>query len=221
MASRRGYLDQTELAQFADITIDDTTEADDRISQAEELIDAYVGFQEQFIEDPITGVAVGGSTTTIQLAERHQNTYQKDYFKGCEVEIIGGSQAGSRRRITGSTYAGVLTTDAFGGAIADGSVYRIYQLGKFPRCCDVYYDSISTETYYKQIPEAVKRATAAQVEYMINMGDDFFRTDKSELESESIGDYSYSKGSNRNTLIAPKAKALLRGIFSRIGAIVE
>ncbi len=64
IASRRGYVTQAELATLADITITDATEADDRISQAEELIDAYVGYIDPF--DPITHFGeVTSSTATI------------------------------------------------------------------------------------------------------------------------------------------------------------
>lgn len=226
MASRRNYLDQTELAQFADITITDTTEADDQISMAEELIDAYVGPQDSFIKSPIQGrFASVASSSSMTLESKHQSTMQKDYLVGCLVEIIGGTGSGARKRITAQTYAGVITTEAFSTAPDSTSIYRIWQIGKFPRHEDVYFDGQSSPTaYYKQIPEEVKRATAAQVEFRINMGEAFFATDKSELQSERIGDYSYSKagqeGKPVDALIAPKAKELLRGIRNRKGAIM-
>jgi hypothetical protein len=220
--SRRGYLSQSELEQLANITITNTTEADDQISQAEEIIDAYVGAQKKFIDEPLDGrayAAASGSNFTLQLDQ--QNSYDVDYFKLCEVEIIGGTGIGQRRKITGSTKAGVLTVDsAWTTALDTTSFYRISQLGKFPRECDVTsYSQIAPTTYYKQIPEAVKRAVAAQIEYFIDMPADFFTTDKSEMESESIMDYSYSKKGNIEKLIAPKAKLLLRGIVNRLGTI--
>jgi hypothetical protein len=63
---------------------------------------------------------------------------------------------------------------------------------------------------------------SAIVEYVIEMGDSFFAGDKSEMESESIGDYSYTKGAGVGSiakLISPKAKVLLKGIFNRTGTI--
>ena len=225
--SRRGYLSQTELAQYANIVVSDTDEADDVIGQAEEMIDAYIGFQDRFISQPINGrLASSGSTTTHTLQSSQQNSAQADYYKGCEMEIIGGTGIGQRRRITASTYAGVLTTDAFTTALDSTSVYKIYQLGKFPRKEDIFYDgNNSPNTYYKSIPEAVKRAVAAQVDYIIQMGDSFFQTDKADFDSESIGDYSYSKGSNvgmahTDKLIAPKARTLLKGITNRKGVMI-
>lgn len=224
--SRRGYLSRDELEQFADITISDDTEADDQINQAEELIDQYVGFQNKFLKETIKGrCAQAGAATTLYLQATQQNLYQNDYFKGCEVEIIGGTGAGQRRRITASDCAtGALTVASAWTTNPDTtSFYRVYQLGKFPRQEDVdYYTETTPYVYYKQIPEAVKRAVAAQVDYMIQMGDKFFSSDKSQKESERISAYSYTmaKGSgNLEKLIAPKARLLLRAVRNRVGEI--
>lgn len=222
--SRRGYLSQNELAQFADITVTDTTEADDRISQAEEQIDTYVGFQEKFIDENFTGLAQSATSTTLTLNADHQNIYDINYFLWCEIEIIGGTGAGQRRKITGSTKAGVVTVDSAWTTAPDStSYYKIYQLGKFPRTDDVIFDdNDSAESqYYKSIPENVKRAVAAQVEFQVNVGDAYFNTDKADLTSENIGDYSYSKKTGGSTnLISPKVKLLLRGITNRVGMMV-
>lgn len=226
MASRRRYLTTTDLAEYADITITDTTEAEDQISHAEELIDAYVGPQESFIMHTITGRATAGTTSTLTLRLDDQNRFENDYFKWLEVEIIGGTGEGQHRTITGSTKAGVLTVDSTWTAPDTTSFYKIYQLAKFPRFCDVtYYSEAEPYTYYKQIPDAVKRAVAAQVEYMIDMGSDYFSTDIK--ASESIGDYSYSNvgagvGSSASfeRFIGPKVKALLTGIKNITGRII-
>lgn len=222
--SRRGYLSQGELEQLANITITDTAEADDRISQAEELIDAYVGPQDQYMTESIKGLASAGGSTSLTLETSHQNNFDIDYFKLCEVEILGGTGVGQRRKITVSTKAGVLTVGSAWVTTPDNtSIYKIYQLGKFPRRQDVetYTSGVNT-TYYKAIPEAIKRAVAAQVGYFVEMGDAYFAGDKSEMESESIGDYSYSKGlgvSSLYKLISPKVKILLKGIINRSGSI--
>lgn len=230
MASRRGYLSQTELADFADIIIDDATEADDRISQAEEIIDAYVGPQNQFIDktwSDIEGKMQSVSGNVFQLEARHCSVFLNDFFKGCEVEIIGGTGSGQRTIITTSTYAGFVTGTSFSPTIDITSFYRIYQLGKFPRKRDVYLDAINPPIpiYYKNIPEEIKRATAAQVEYMINQGDAYFRTDDIFKNQERIGDYEYQKsrdgsGAGITQLIAPKAKWFLNGFVNRKGVMV-
>lgn len=227
MASRRGYLSQTELAQYADITIDDTTEADDQITMAEELIDEYVGTQQKFLAYELSGlIASVASASVFTLEDIHQNNMQIDYLVGCWVEIIGGAGIGQKRKITGQTLAGVITVEsAFSPTIDATSYYHIYQLGKFPRKIDVFYDSKHTPNrYYKRIPEEVTRAVAAQVEYVTKMGADFFGSDKINLESERIGDYAYTKGAGTggvSQLIAPKAKLLLNRIINRTGAIID
>lgn len=223
--SRRGYLSQSELEQLANITITDTTEADDRISQAEEMIDAYVGAQDKHMTYATKGLAAAGASLSLTLEASQQNTFDIDFFKLCEVEIIGGTGAGQRRKCTGSTKAGVLTVDSAWTTTPDStSFYRIYQVGKFPRGCDVESNtSGANTTYYKAVPEAIKRAVAAQIEFMIEMGDAYFAGDKPDMQSESIGDYSYTKGQGVGgigTLIAPKAKILLKGIYNRTGQII-
>lgn len=221
MASRRKYVTATEVNELCG-----TTPTDVQISEAEELIDAFVGYQDKFLSHQIDGLASAGGSTTLTLESVHQNVYHTNYFTYCEVEIVGGTGAGQRRTITSSTYAGVITVDtAFTTAPDSTSFYRIYQLGKYPRCKDSVYDSRNTSTHYKQIPEAIKRATAAQVEFMIEMGTSFFANDKSEMNSESIGDYSYNRGSGGeggsiDTLISPKAKQFLRGYRNRKGVIL-
>jgi hypothetical protein len=228
MASTREYLSQEELEQFADITITDSTEADDQISMAEELIDQFVGFQRKFIEHTIRGMLTAGGTTSHTLQSDQLNQYDEDYFKGCYLEIIGGTGSGQRKKITASTKAGVLTTETFTNTTSTDSFYKIFQVGKFPRKCDVFHDTLNvTDKYYKSIPEAVKRATAAQVEYRINSGEGLFTSDKADMERERIGDYEYEKtvgsskgGAGVNKLIAPKARVLLRGITNRKGTIV-
>lgn len=223
--SRRGYLTQDELEQYADIDVTDATEADDQISQAEELIDAYVGPQVKAVKETIEGRVASATSTTITLeASRHQDVFQKNYFVYCELEIVGGTGIGQRKIITGSTYAGVLTVVSSWTTTPDStSYYKIYQLGKFPRQQDEYFDgNVSPQIYVKSIPEAVKRAVAAQVEYMIKVGASM-ADGTSTLQSETIGDYSYSRGDGgggSTNLIAPKAKQYLRGITNRRGVMI-
>lgn len=228
MASKRGYLSQAELSEYADITITNTTEADDQISQAEELIDAYVGPQQKAVDETIEGrVASAGASTLTLESSRHQNVFQKNYFLYCQVEIVGGTGSGQRRIVTASTYEGVLTVDSSWSTVPDStSYYKIYQLGKFPRYCDSYFDgNVSPQLYVKSIPEAVRRAVAAQVQYFIEQGAEFFAGEDSSLQSETIGDYSYSRGATGGgggvtNLIAPKAKQYLRGIVNRKGVMI-
>lgn len=55
------------------------------------------------------------------------------------------------------------------------------------------------------------------------MGESFFAGDKSDMDSESIGDYSYSKGKGAGAFtkqISPKVRLLLNGIVNRIGELI-
>lgn len=226
--SRRQYLTQDELEQFADITVTDPTEADDQISMAEELIDSYVGSQDSFIKQEFQGklTAVSGTTVYDTSGDTPLNL-ANNYFTYCEIEIIGGTGKGQRRIIASSNKDNYSVTvrDAWDTAPDDTSVYRIYQLGKFPLCYDYFYEPDS-DTYYKTIPEAVKRATAAQIEFIVTQGAKYFAGDSTDFDSESIDTYSYSKGSNGNSLtskvklIAPKARSLLSGYINRTGQLI-
>jgi hypothetical protein len=223
MASRRGYVTTTEVDALSGLS----ASTDLQISEAEELIDSYVGFQEKFFNGIYQGRATAGNATSLTLADEHRNSVHDDFFKGMEVEIIGGAGIGQRTIITDSTYAGVISFATLSTPPDSTSIYKIYQLGKFPRQKDAWFDSENTpNTYYKSIPEAVKRAVAAQVEFMIKMGDAYFQSDKSLFESERIGDYEYDKGSGSGgggamvNMIAPKAKILLRGILNRKGILI-
>jgi hypothetical protein len=225
--SRRGYLSQNELEQMANISITDTAEADDQISQAEELIDAYVGPQDKYMKEKVVGYAASAGSSNITLETDQQNIYDIDYFKLCQIEIIGGTGEGQRRKVTGATKAGVLTIySAWVKPPDTTSYYKISQLGKFPRVLDVETATHGSDSYYyKIIPEAVKRAVVAQIEFMIEMGTEFFIGDSSEFTKETIGDYSYEMAGGRvvaklREMISAKSKMLLKGILNRTGTIV-
>ncbi|MEC5150875.1 hypothetical protein [Cryobacterium sp. GrIS_2_6] len=249
MSSRRQYIDSTYLTQYLSGTAlsSDYSSADDLISAAEEYIDAWVGHQDKFFRgisgtngvytppDPQdrrapTLYEVKGrvsqviNPTNFILQQYTQFVFQEDYLAGCWIEIIGGTGAGQTNHVTGSLLDGQVTvSSAWTTAIDATSVYRIYQLGKFPRLQDVYFDSINQPVrYYKMIPDAVRRATAAQCVFMNAKGRDFFDTDGAAMQSEHLGAYSYSRGAKSTSgslYIAPDAKEALRGITNRMGKI--
>lgn len=221
MSSNRGYLTVAELKEIITTTLSDE-ELTALINLSEESVDNYVGFQNKFIRYEALGLAVAGSTSSLTL-QLNQQTCETDYFKGCMVEILGGTGSGQKTLCTGNTSAGVLTLETLTTAVDGTSFYKIYQLGKFPRIDDCYYDSENTKKWYKSIPDEIKQAVVWQVEYIIEMGDSFFASDKSEKKSEDIGDYSYTNydGSGLNKLMSPKSKTALIGIRNRKGYIIE
>jgi hypothetical protein len=134
------------------------------------------------------------------------------------LHIIGGTNVGEERVITGqdSTTKTITVQKAFTNAIDTTSVYRIYQLAKFPRTQDA---KLMEGVYYKYIPEQIKKATLAQVEYMISMGDDFFVSgiDKT---NENIDGYDYQIPRDVRRSVAPKAREYLKGFVNRKGNLI-
>lgn len=220
MASRRGYA-----------TTDDITgSTDDQITLAEQLIDAYVGFQDKAVAGNVRGEVSSYNDGTKTLfdtgAGNLLGSYDDNYFVGCELEIIGGTGSGQRGRITASSKDdhSVTLADALGTDPDTTSVYRIYQLAKFPRKKDSYHSTENLK-WYREIPDAIKQATIAQTEYIISQGDEFFEGDQSDFDSERIGNYSYSRGSAGQSalikMMAPKARVLLRGYKNSTGRIIS
>ena len=253
MSSIRAYVTAAEVQQYANITITDATEGDDQISQAEEIIDAYVGTQkkafigfginngsgvftppdyydlpqqDQVIYGRVNQVIQSGNSAqndVVMLEPYQDNVYQNGYFSFTMFEIVGGTGQGQRLPIMDSLMNGQITIrGSFTTSPDTTSLYKIYQVGKFPRVKDVFYNTYENPSrYYKTIPEAVKRAVCAQLEYMITQGPAFFASQASQTSSEHIGDYSYrrSNGAPEN-LIAPKAQMYLRGIRNLKGEIL-
>jgi hypothetical protein len=220
MAQKRQYVTAAEVNEDFGFLPTDV-----QICDAEELIDWYVGPQPKFFYRTIVGLNSGGSSTTsIKLQSNQQNIYYPDYFKYCWVQIVDGTGAGQVALVASNDKAGTLTLDTsepFTVAVDNTSYYRVYQLGKFPRVQDTIFDGLNTpQKYRKWIPDAVRRATMAQIEFMNKMGNNFFNTDSTGMAAEKIGDYSYSRGpagTGKEALIAPKAKTYLRGIMNRKG----
>lgn len=223
MAQKRGYVTAAEVTEDIGFTPTDV-----QIVDAEELIDWYVGPQQKFFNRTLVGLNAGGtSTSQIKLQSNQQNIYYPDYFKYCWVQIVDGLGAGQVARIDSSAKDGTLTLasdEQFSNNVDNTSYYRVYQLGKFPRESDGIFDGYNTPNKYRKwIPDAVRRAAMAQIEFMNKMGANFFNTDSSNMESEKIGDYSYKRGSasiGKEALIAPKAKTYLKGIMNRKGEMI-
>lgn len=226
-SSKRGYLTPTDLEAMTGLELTES-EALKKINAAEALIDAFVGFQEKAICDEYHGEVSGAIEKTIFDTDgRTQLLHYDDYFLGCWLEIIGGSGAGQQRRIVSSSYAGKSITyegDALNPAPNSSTSFRIFQLGKFPRRQDMTTNRDGNR-YYKAIPQAVREATAAQVEFMVDKGDEFFTSDGTDMQSESFGNYAYSRGSKDSAaatyvrMVSPKVRTLLHGIVNRTGRL--
>lgn len=217
-----------KYATVADVTAYDSTintPSLEDISQAEELIDSYVGYHCKSVEDTIIGRVASATSTTITLeANRHQNAFQANYLLNCVVEIMDGTGSGQFRTIKSSTLIGVVTVDDAWDTTPDStSHYQIYQLSKFPREEDIYFDgNAAIPIYVKNVPEQIQKAVCAQVQFMKTEGANYFASNATDFSSESIGNYSYNRGASDNVapLIAPRAKLLLRGFMNRKGIML-
>ncbi len=212
----RQYLTEDEADGISSIT-------DSVLELAEELVDAYVGFVERHVTETYRGKATGGTTTTlIDTSSNSPFTINDGYFERCVIQIIGGTNKGEVRFISAydKDTQTITVSEAFSSAIDTTSIFKIYQLARFPRECDV--EAIDeNDTYYKDIPEPIRRAVIAQCEYIIEQGDDFFESG-TDLISESIDDYSYrlAEGvakSDLKKMIAPKARAILKTFRVKTG----
>lgn len=216
--SRRRYLSFAELEQFADIRITNEQEAKDRISQAEELLDAYLGFAEKFLKRELLCVVKSVDGKNIEI----DKNYKSGFLTYTSFEVLKGGGQGSRNEIEDNE-DDKITCVATPTDVEEGSVLRIYQLGKYPRAKDC---QIFGQSWIKTIPEEIRRGVAFQVAFMIEQGDEYFNTDVSAKTSESIGDYSYSKGgSNQNSgfstsLISPRTKDIVKNFVNRVGKFV-
>jgi hypothetical protein len=214
---RRNYIETSEVSG--------ATEA--QVALAESLIDAYVGRADRFYKAEATGQVTASLTGEVVDDRVDSPLFVTDNtYAYCYIHIIAGSGAGQQRFITASSRDGRSLTfegDPFNPALDDTSVYRIYQLGLFPRYKDNRILSGSS-VFHKFIPEAIREATIAQTEFVIEMGDDYFTGDDSEMDSERIMNYSYSRGGNAGQsalvkFVSPKARALLKGYKNSTGVI--
>lgn len=227
MSSLRKYATIDQVQEFADITSTNDAEFEDRISQSEEMIDAYVGTQQKHVDRIFTGrlTSVSG-TTLVDNSSDSPLVFDDNYFSYCVVEIIGGTGSGQRKSVTASSKndKSITVDSAFTTTPDSTSVYKIYQIGKFPRHQDVYHDPENLK-YYKSIPDAVMRAVCAQMAFIVDKGDAYFAGDGSEMQSESIGNYSYSRGQGDSAasfvkFVSPRARTLLRGYKVSGGRII-
>lgn len=226
MATARNYIKESQYPA-------DATAA--QVALAEEIIDAYVGVQDRHVRDESDGEVTSllSGNVIIDESSRSDLNLNDDYYSRCVIEILSGEAAGELRQISSSNRATRSITYS-GDAIADlavGDIFRIYQLAKFPRQKDVITRSNDSgqSRYYKSIPRAVQDAVIAQVSYIQELGDDYFAGNDSDVSQESIGNYSYSRGGANGSggsqtalikMVAPQARALLKGIKNSTGRMV-
>ncbi len=220
MSVRRHYIETTDVSGSSET----------QVALAEALIDQYVGPQDKFYRGTVHGqvTALSGSNKVLADTSDSSQLFLNDgYFANCHIEIIGGTGAGQQAAYISASSRDNRTITlhtAFTTTPDTTSVFRIYQLAKFPRRQD-NYSGPTGQRHYKNIPQADKDACVAQVQFIIAKGDEFFTGDGTEFESESFLNYSYSRGQASGSqsavvkLVAPQARVLLRGIYNRKGTM--
>ena len=221
MAIRRHYIETTDVSG--------STEA--QLALAEELIDQYVGPQPRFLHAQHNGQITAITNSDKTIADTGSNTnlgITNGQYSGAVIEIVSGTAAGVRGWIQSSDKdaKSITLLAALSTLPAVGDYFKIYQLAKFPRQADMY-SSPDGLNYYRSIPEQVREACIAQVEFIIAKGAGYFTGDSSDFQSESFLNYSYSRGAGADAansitkLISPQARTLLRGIMNRKGRMIE
>lgn len=221
----RNYISIADLQTLAGIVITNNSEALRQIERAEQAVDDYIGYQTPSVATDFRGnVSSVSGKEVIDQNPASQLHILDGYFEHCVIEIIGGTGAGQLRYITSSSYdnRSVTVVDDWDTALDTTSFYRIYQIAKFPRAQEVY-PRADGRRIYKAIPEPIKRAVAAQIEFMIAQGDAFFVGNEADMQAEHIGNYSYSKAnagqSPTVSALAPRARTLLRGYKNSMGVL--
>lgn len=222
----RNYITIARLETLANITVIDQDEGLRQIDRAEQAIDNYLGYQCRSVEVTFRGiVSSANGKVVIDTNPSSQLHVLNGYFSGCIIEILGGTGKGQSRYIDTSSYdnRSITIVDDWDTPLDSTSFYRIYQLAKFPRDKDLFTSS-DGRTIYKAIPDAIVEAVAAQIQYMIQQGDAFFIGNQADVQSESIGNYSYSKAntgqSSAVTALAPRVRTLLRGYKNSTGRLL-
>lgn len=222
----RNYITLAELARLASITITNNSEALRNIDRAEQAIDDYVGYHTRSVEQDFQGVVSAVSGKEIFDTNPASQLHQLDgYFEHCVIEILGGTGAGQLRYITASSYdnRSVTIVDDWDTAPDTTSFYRIYQVAKFPRDKEIY-NRQDGRRIFKAIPDPIRQAVAAQIQFMIQQGDAFFVGNQADVTSEQIGNYSYSKANGGQSptvsALAPRARTLLRGYKNSGGRLI-
>lgn len=222
----RNYITIAELQALCGIQVTNDGEALRQIERAEQAVDDYVGSTSKHVTSDFRGLvsSVNGKEV-IDTNPASQLHVTDGYFERCVIEIIGGTGSGQMRLIASSSNdnRSVTVINDWDTPLDSTSFYRIYQLAKFPRQGDIY-PSPDGRRYYKAIPDPIKRAVAAQIDFMIQKGDAFFVGDQADVISESVGNYSYSKANSGQssvvTALAPRARTLLRGYKNSMGSLI-
>jgi hypothetical protein len=232
--STYNYILPSELAAYIHTMASVTNEAlaATFISDAERVIDAFAGPGPQFYQrlggDTAALVASGATTLTSDIF----GSRRPDYWAagGAYIHIVSAADAslnGERRLVVGSANPNTVTlASGFGAALAAGAQFQFQQESAFPRIWD-------QDTWGNpDMPELLKAAVAAQVEYGIIYGSEAFGLGDTNIVADTNGDvtsrsygsgYSESRDARRRdgmaVWIAPRARVLMRRLLASTGKL--
>lgn len=200
------------------------------ISDAERVVDAYVGPGPRFYTD-MSGVlsSLVASGATAWPADVFGNQ-RPDYWAkgGVYIRIVSGagtsSQNGQSRLVVSSLDSQVTLASGFSAALGAGTEFAFEQESAFPRVWD------SDIWASPKLPFELEAAVAAQVEYGILFGSEAFGLGDPKIVTDEGGDvtsrtyssgYSESRDPGRKqgigVFLAPRARIILQRLLSSTG----
>ena len=237
--SQFNYIGTSGLAELIHTMsgVTDHTLAAKFITDAERMLDAYVGPSQKFYTD-LTGdlaapVTSSGTTLSAGVFGNRRTNYWAAGGHYVRLTAVPGSGAhalvGAKRLIVASTSGTVTLASAFGTNMAAGVQFVLHQESRFPRCIDT--DPWGTP----RLPEQLAQAVAWQVEYGIQYGGESYGLGDNAVvtgDDEAVQTRTYSSGYSETRVpgvaggraglsawVAPKARAILRDIMAVTGRL--
>ena len=238
--SRFNYLGTSGLAALIPTMsgVTDHALAAKFITDAERMIDAYVGPMPKFYSDLTGALDAQLASGALTISGSSFGNRRPDYWaKGGHYLIITdvpgtptSALIGTKRLIVASTSGTVTLATGYDEAVPSGTSYYTHQESRFPRWCD------SDPRGTPRLPDELGQATAWQVEFGIaygsesyGLGDDAVVTgDDGAVSSRTYGSgYSESRvtGAGAGSIaglaawVAPKVRAILRSIVNATGRL--
>lgn len=209
------------------------TQAAAFISDAERVVDAYLGpaprFYPRITGNTTAGVASGATAFPADVfGERRPNYWAKGgvYVEITDVPSGATTLVGQARQVSASTDNQVTLVSGFDELVPSGTEFSLVQRSAVPRRWD--QDNLGSP----RMPDVLAIAVAYQVEYAINEGSEAFGLSDTKLASEpELGLQSRTYGSGYSetrvpgmrqglaAFCAPKARMLLRSLTSTTGRL--
>lgn len=201
------------------------------ISDAEKLIDAYVGpspkFYVTFTGDTSAAVASGATAFPSTVwSSRRPNYWAKG---GVYVELVDNvptAHVGERRLVVASTTDQVTLASGFDVDLSAGATFYFYQQSRFPRWWD---QNVLADP---RMPDELARITALQVEYAIEFGSEELGLGAPAVvdgEQQAVQSRTYASGYSESRapnmkqglgyLLGPRPRAELRRLLSATGKL--